>query len=116
MLYIGGKKVASPSVFEVGVEDRGDFSMCNVLGQRLADRLAVKRVIDVEWAQLSPEGLADIMNAVTENVFFEVEYPDPVTGERRAAVCRAVEKNVRMHRLDGGAPVWTQLRMRWEER
>lgn len=116
MLYIGGSLMASPSALELSIEDRGDFSMCNVLGERLADRLAVKRVIDVEWAQLSEAELADILSAVSENVFFEIQYPDPATGELRGAVCRAVTRSVRMYRMDGGAPVWTQLKMRWEER
>ena len=116
MLTINGANVASPSAFSVNVEDRGDFSACNVLGQRLADRLAVKQVIDVEWALLSAAEMAAIMDAVSENVFFSVTYPDPVTGAVNEAVCRAMERSARVHRMEDGTAVWTDVRMRWEER
>ena len=116
MLTINGAAVASPSVLSVSMEDRGDFSACNVLGQRLADRLAVKRMIDVEWALLRGDEMAGIAEAVTENVFFTVTYPDPGTGQMREAVCRAVERSARVHRMDDGTAVWTDVRMRWEER
>jgi len=116
MIEINGVKVATPSAFEVSIEDRGEFSAMNVLGERLADRLAVKRVIDVEWAQLSEAALNDILEKVTADVFFGVKYPDPVDGGMRTADFRATERNVRVYRMDSGAPVWTGLRMRWEER
>ena len=66
MLSINGAAVASPSVFSVNIEERGDFSKCNVLGERLADRLAVKRVIDVEWALLSETELAAKLDALSD--------------------------------------------------
>ncbi|MBQ4090417.1 MAG: hypothetical protein IJC56_11160 [Clostridia bacterium] len=116
MLSINGAVVASPSELSVNIEDRGDFSACNVLGQRLADRLAVKRVIDVEWALLSAAEMAAIMHAVSENVFFSVAYPDPDTGAGREAVCRAMERSARVHRMEDGTAMWTDVRMRWEER
>ena len=116
MLMINGAVVASPSAFSVSMEDRGDFSACNVLGERVADRLAVKRIIDVEWALLESEELAAILEAVTGHVFFTVTYPDPGSGQMRETVCRAVERNVRIHRITDGAAVWADARMRWEER
>lgn len=116
MLSINGAAVASPSVFSVNIEERGDFSKCNVLGERLADRLAVKRVIDVEWALLSETELAAILDAVSDKVFFSVSYPDPVTGAERETVCRAAERSMRVYRLDSGSAVWTDVRMRWEEK
>ena len=116
MININGKKVASPSAFEVSIEDRGDFSAFNVLGQRLADRLAVKRIIDIEWEHLTEAELSGLLEMVTDGVFFSVEYPDPMDGGIRTADFRAVERRMQIYRIDSGAPVWTGLRMRWEER
>lgn len=116
MLKINGAEVASPSRLGVSMEDRGDFSAMNVLGERVADRLAMKRVIDVEWALLEVDEMAAIASAVTGKVFFTVEYPDPVTGQLRNATCRAAENSARIHRMENGAAVWTDVRMRWEER
>ena len=115
MLIINGNAVASPSALNVSIEERGDFSKCNVLGERLADRLAVKRMIDVEWALLSQADMAAVLDAIGKNVFFKLTYPDPETGAGREAVCRAEERSARMYRMDGGSPVWTDVRMRWEE-
>lgn len=115
MLTINGAQIASPSALSVSIEDRGDFSACNVLGERLADRLAVKRMIDAEWALLGDAEMEALMAAVCGNVFFTVGYPDPGTGGMREAVCRAVERSARVHRMENGAAVWTDVRMRWEE-
>ena len=73
-------------------------------------------MIDVEWALISAEEAAALMKEVTENVFFTAAYPDPVSGGEREAVCRAVERSARVHRMDDGAAVWADVRMRWEER
>ena len=115
MLIINGNAVASPSALNVSFEERGDFSKCNVLGERLADRLAVKRVIDVEWALLPEADMAAVLAAMGQKVFFKATYPDPETRAAREIVCRAAERSARMYRMDGGSPVWADVRMRWEE-
>lgn len=106
----------SPAKLSVYIEERGDDSALNVLGQRLVDRLAVKRVIDISWPYLAGESAAALMAAVTEGVFFDAVYPDPVTGGMREASFRATERSARMLRMADGGAVWTDIEMKWEER
>lgn len=106
----------SPGKFSVRFEDRGDDSALNVMGQRVVDRLAVKRVMDVTWPYLTGEAAAALMTAVTEAIFFTVTYPDPVSGGAREAECRAVERSAKLFRMADGAVIWTDVSMKWEER
>ena len=116
MLWIDGVKMPSPSELTVSIEERGDDSECNVLGERVVDRLAVKRVIELSWAMLSAEEMALLFDAATEAVFFTAKFPDPITGAQSEAVCRAVGRSARLFRMDGGAARWTDVSMKWEER
>ena len=106
----------SPAKFNVNIEDRGDDSALNVLGQRVVDRLAVKRVMDVTWPYLTGEHAAALMAAVTEGVFFTVVYPDPMDGGLRETQCRALERSAKLFRLADGSAIWTDVAMKWEER
>ena len=115
MLYINSVKMASPSALNVSIEDRGDFSAVNVLGQRLADRLATKRTVDAEWSLITAAEAAQLMQAVTDGVFFKAKFPDPGTGGMREGTFRAAERSARVHRMDGAVAVWADVRMRWED-
>lgn len=115
MLTINGAAMPSPGQLSVSYEDRGDFSRLNVLGQRLADRLATKRVIDIVWPVLTAEAAAQLLTAVTEKVFFTVKFPDPLTGAQHECTCRCTERSVRMHRMEAAGAVWAEAAMRWEE-
>lgn len=116
MFLINGAQMPSPSALAVHIEERGDASEYNVLGERVVDRLAVKRVIDAAWPMLSAEDMAKLMQAVTDDVFFTVSYPDPGTGALRDAVCRAVERSAGVFRMVDGAARWTDVSMKLEER
>lgn len=116
MLLIDGVRMPSPSELTVSIEDRGDDSECNVLGERVVDRLAVKRVIELSWAMLSAEDLALLFDAATDEVFFTAEFPDPASGGMREAVCRAVGRSARLFRMDDGSARWTDVSMKWEEK
>lgn len=115
MLWIDGVKMPSPSELTVSIDERGDDSECNVLGERVVDRLAVKRVIELSWVMLTAEELALLFDAATDAVFFTAKFPDPTTGGQSEAVCRAVERSARLFRMDGGAARWADVSMKWEE-
>lgn len=116
MLWIDGVKMPSPSELTVSIEERGDDSECNVLGERVVDRLAVKRVIELSWAMLTSEELALLFDAATDAVFFTAKFPDPAIGGQSEAVCRAVARSARLFRMDGDTARWADVSMKWEER
>ena len=116
LISINGIEMPSPSKFNVRIEDRGDDSVFNVRGQRVVDRLAVKRLIDVTWPYLAGDAAAALMAAVTDGIFFTVAYPDPMEGGMREAECRALERSAKLSHLADGSAVWRDVVMKWEER
>jgi hypothetical protein len=116
MLYINGAEMPSPAELSVELEDIGDAGYRNALGQRLVDRIAVKRTIELRWPQISAADAAELLGAVAQEVFFSAEYHDPETGGLREGVFRAVQRSAEMFRVDGGAAVWARISMKWEEK
>ena len=115
MLTVGGVSMPSPTKLTVTLEEIGDDSARNVLGQRLADRLAVKRAMELEWTHLTASQTAALLDAVTQNVFFTAVYPDPATGAPRTAVCRATRRKADVTRVEDGSVLWADVSMKWEE-
>lgn len=115
MLTIGGAAMPAPVKLTVSIEEIGDDSARNVLGQRLVDRLAVKRELELEWTHLSAAQAAALMAAVTQTVFFTAVYPDPETGAPRTAVCRATQRKTDVTRVENGSVCWADVSMKWEE-
>lgn len=115
MIWINNVATASPSALEVEIEEVGDADTRNALGQRLVDRIAVKRVIELTWAHLTAEQMAALMTATSASAFFTAKYPDPVTGQLRTCVCRVAEQSAKALRVNGQAAEWVDVRMKWEE-
>ena len=116
MIYINGVGMPSPSELSVQIDDVGDDSRRNALGNRVVDRLAVKRTLTLKWPQLDAQDTANLLDAVTQDVFFELKYADPMTGAQREGVFRATSRSVDMFRADGTDAVWASLAMKWEEK
>ncbi len=79
MLTIGETPIADPSAFSVDIHDIDGETMRNAKGTLLRDRVAVKRKLNLEWPALTMTEISTILSAVT-SVFFDVTYPDPLTG------------------------------------
>lgn len=116
MLYINGAQMPSPAEFSVELEDVGDARYRNALGERMVDRVAVKRSIEIRWPRIGAEEAATLMSAVTDGVFFTAKYHDPSEGGLREGVFRATQRSADMFRTDGGAAVWARVSMKWEEK
>lgn len=78
-LTINGTAVAVPKSFSVAVTDVDGKSTRNSNGDMVRDRITVKRKLECEWAPLTQEEMATLLAAVSP-VFFNVTYPDPMTG------------------------------------
>ena len=115
MLTINGAEMPSPSEMTVTLEDRGETSAIHALGQRVADRMAVKRVVHLTWALLTGGELAKLVSAVNAGVFFTAALPDPAGGTF-SGVFRAEERSAQLHRADGALIQWKNVTMQWEER
>ena len=116
VLWVNQRAVPSPSALEVSAFDVAGAAERNALGETVVDRVAVKRRLDLVWAHLSPEDLAALLAAVGAEAFFEARYPDPETGSLRTMTCYVEDRSAALLRLEAGAPVWHDLKMRWTER
>lgn len=79
MLSINGVAIATPSVYEITIQDLDGESNRNANGDLVRDRITVKRKINLEWPPLSQGEIATLLNAVS-SVFFTVTFPDPQLG------------------------------------
>lgn len=80
---INGQDVAVfPSKFKVTVLDLDDAESTTRTadGTLNRDRITVKRQIEMSWSALPWDKLALILQAM-DGVFFDVLYPDPMTGK-----------------------------------
>ncbi len=59
--------------------DDGESTTRAADGTLNRDRVAVKRQIDIEWGLLTWDDTSNILQLMS-NTFFEVYYPDPITG------------------------------------
>lgn len=83
MLKINGTLIKSPKVFQADIYDLdSENTQRNTLGEMLRDRIAVKRKLICEWPPLTMAEISPILSAV-KDVYFEVAYPDPVTGNKQ---------------------------------
>ena len=79
MLKINGVVIATPSSFEVTIQDIDGESNRNANGDMIRDRITTKRKINLEWPSLSQSEISTLLNAVS-SVFFTVTFPDPQSG------------------------------------
>ncbi len=79
MLKVNGVAIATPSNYEVTIQDLDGESNRNASGNMIRDRIAVKRKINLEWPPLSQGEISKLLNAVS-SVFFTVTFPDPQQG------------------------------------
>lgn len=79
MISINGVAIATPSVYEITIQDLDGESNRNANGDLIRDRITVKRKINLEWPPLSQSEIQTLLNAVS-SVFFTVTFPDPQQG------------------------------------
>ena len=117
MLKINGNAVAAPSVFQVDVYDiDGDSTARNTLGDMLRDRVAVKRKLICEWPPLTMSEASAILQAV-QDVFFEVTYPDPMTGSTAETKTFYVgDRSMPLLLVKDGGYLWQGLKMNFIEK
>lgn len=114
MLLVNGAAAPAPSAMQVTVFDVSSGEKRNAAGSAVIDRTAVKRRLELQWAHISGEDLAALLNEI--GGLFEVSYPDPVSGQDRSMQCYCGERVAGILRMQAGKPVWTDVKMIWTER
>lgn len=80
VIQINGVGMPAPLPFTVTISDQDLNSDTDANAELHRNRVAVKRKIELEWGPLDWDEISKILKAV-KNVFFDVTYPDPETGD-----------------------------------
>lgn len=115
MLKINSVSISVPSVFQVDIQDIDGESNRNARGELLRDRIAVKRKLNCEWPPLTAEECSTLLNAVS-GVFFNVYYPDPMTGRFETKAMYVGDRSVPALYIKDGKVLWKGLKMNFIEK
>lgn len=115
MLKINGVAIATPKVFKVDIMDLDGESNRNARGELIRDRIAVKRKIECEWPPLKMSEISTILKAV-QNVYFTVEYPDPMEGTTVTKTFYVGDRSAPMYKNVNGNILWESLSMNFIEK
>ena len=116
ILTINGVDMPAPSAMKVHIFDVSATADRSASGRMILDRVGTKRKLELSWAHLTVGELAKLLAAVGQKTFFTAAYPDPQTGGRRAMICYCGDRSTGVLRMNGNAPVWTDVEMNWIER
>ncbi|WP_143314982.1 DUF6711 family protein [Clostridium sp. HBUAS56017] len=115
MIKINGVAIATPKSFEATVNDLDGESNRNANGELVRDRIAVKRKLNCEWGALTNEECSKLLKAV-QDVFFSVDFPDPMEGEIISKVMYVGDRTAPMYSDIDGIPKWQGLKMNFIEK
>ena len=116
-IKINNIEIATPSEFSVTVSDldNGESTVRTADGTLNRDRVAVKRQIDLTWPALTWSQTSTLLQAMS-NVFFEVYYPDPMTGAYTTKTFYAGNRPVPVAIPKGNDIVWGNVKVTLIER
>lgn len=85
--------------------DSEDGSGRNQLGETFRDRIAQKRELSCTWGALGEEAVSALLSCLNDS-FFELEYPDALTGQRRSGTFYVSSKQLPMYSYDEKQGKW----------
>ena len=85
--------------------DSEDGSGRNQMGETFRDRIAQKRELSCSWGALEGTDMSSLLSCINDN-FFEVEYPDALTGARKTGTFYVSSKQAPMYSYDAAAGKW----------
>lgn len=117
LIKINGVEIAKyPKEFTVtAVDIDGESTKRTSDGTLLRDRIAVKRQIEMTWNALKWSEVSSILQAMSA-VFFDVYYPDPVTGKYETKTFYAGNRPCPMAISRNSELYWTGLKITLTEK
>lgn len=114
MLRVNGAAIPAPSAMKATIFDASSGVNRNAKGNAVLDRTAVKRRLELAWAHLAGDALAELLQAM--DGFFAVSYPDPESGAVQEMTCYCSERTAEILRMEDEHPIWIGVKMTWTER
>lgn len=114
LIKINGVDIPTPSSYSVGVQDLSNAER-NANGTMIIERIATKRKIELAWTFLTKEQTSLILNSVND-VFFRVEYMDPVIGDKKAGTFYCGDRSIGLIDFKNGVPRYKDIKFNLVER
>lgn len=115
ILKINGVAIPDPKEFSVDIMDIDDETTRNAKGDLIRNRIATKRKLNCQWPSCGNAEMSIILKAV-KNVFFTVEYPDPMEGTRLTKTFYVGDRQMPVYSVIDGVVRWEGLSMNFIER
>ena len=116
ILKINGVAIPDPSEFSVDIMDIDDSTTTrNAKGDLIRNRIATKRKLNCRWPPCGNAEMSVILKAV-KDVFFTVEYPDPMEGTRLTKTFYVGDRQMPVYSVIDGVVQWEGLSMNFIER
>ena len=87
----------------------------NQKGEMFRDRIAVKRKLTCKFLPLTSDDMKKVLEAVSDK-FFDIEYPDPMTGTRRTITAYVGDRSAPVYIIKDGVPMWDEMTLSIVER
>lgn len=105
-----------PQSLQWDISDFDGSSGRNQMGTFFRDRIASKRTLSCTWGPLNNTEMAELLSMM-EDVFFTLEYPDALTGERRQGEFYVGNRTTPMMRQEkDGTYMWQNVSATFIER
>ena len=114
LIIIDGVEIPASSEYSVGIQDISKAER-NANGTMIIERVATKRKLELSWAYLSKEQVAQVLSAVS-GVFFQVTYVDPEDGTTRTGTFYAGDRKCGMLDFKNGVPRYKDVSFNLIER
>lgn len=109
-------ELADPKSLQWDVEDLEGASGRNQAGRYFRDVIAAKRKLSCTWGAMGNTEMAELLSTM-EEVFFTMEYPDALTGERRISEFYTGGRSTPMlMQREDGTYMWQELSAVFTER
>lgn len=92
MLKINGVDIPTPTDLQVGIMDISKAER-NARGTMIIERVTTKRKLELGYVFMRKEDLSRLLNMVNQ-VFFNVEYIDPQSNQRRTGTFYVGDRTV----------------------
>lgn len=109
IIQINGADIPAPLPFTVTISDQDLNSDTDANAELHRNRVAVKRKIDLEWGALTWSEISKLLKAI-KDVFFEVTYPDPETGEYETKTMYVGDRSAPTCVVEDGEIYWLGLK------
>lgn len=103
-------------VMDLDADGAGRSANGTMVRDRIAGGATAKRKLKLTWPPLTNEDMRELMQAISNDVFFWCRYPDPYLGTERTAQFYIGDRQAPVLRVKDGVPYWENMETSFTEK